>query len=124
MSGLVSLPCLIASLNIDTGYTKKNAGISGTCNLGMKTDMRALLAAFYSFFYKQAEKLLDFKICSSAHIPPIVHFLPDIWNCCSDLCFEFSQHIHSLAANLVFDIVLKKKVSLPVHGPGKFMCKQ
>jgi hypothetical protein len=27
---------------------EKNAGISGTCSLGMKTDMRVMFAVFYS----------------------------------------------------------------------------
>jgi hypothetical protein len=32
---------------VHTGFTKKNAGISGTCSVGTKTDVRVLLAVFY-----------------------------------------------------------------------------
>jgi hypothetical protein len=31
-----------------TGSTKKNTRLSGTCSLGMKTNMRVSLAVFYS----------------------------------------------------------------------------
>jgi hypothetical protein len=31
-----------------TEPTKRNAGISGTCSLGMETDKRMLIAIFYS----------------------------------------------------------------------------
>jgi hypothetical protein len=54
-------------------------------------------------------------ICIS---PPIVYLLPDalqhvlcnICNCCSDLGFEFTQNIHSLAVHPVFHITSKEKV--------------
>jgi hypothetical protein len=36
-----------ASQHCDTGSTKNNSRISCTCTLGMKTDMRVLLAVFY-----------------------------------------------------------------------------
>jgi hypothetical protein len=56
-------------------------------------------------------------ICCSAYIPPTVDLLPDallhppcnIRSFCRDSCFEFLQHIHSLAIHLVFHMAPKQK---------------
>jgi hypothetical protein len=98
-----------------TYFTEKSARISGTCSSGTKTEesvvFSILLFNSNSFLCTHVEKLLCKKhftvsvICSSAYNPPTFHLSPDalqhvlcnIYHCCSDLCSEFIQCVHSLA---------------------------
>jgi hypothetical protein len=87
--------------------------------------MRVFLAVFRSsietiFLHTKVENFLCLKnftqsaLCSSTYIPPSSplarHALTcPLWYLC-DLCFEFIQHIHSLAVHLIFHITPKKGV--------------
>jgi hypothetical protein len=73
--------------------------------------------------------------------PPFcrMHVLCKMWNRCSDPCFDFTQHIRSLAVHLGFHVVPKKKSKgirsgeqnshvngslLCIHPSGQFTFKQ
>lgn len=125
-------------MHCTTGSTKKNVRISGTCSLGIKTDIRVL----FTVFYPSTGRLFTHKWkCSppvtfhTSHLQsscqmPCKHVPCNICNCCSEPCFEFIQHIHFLAVHLGFHTAPKKKDQenegatqfgppLPIPYPGK-----